>query len=94
MSAHSFSNWWSPHMARGDGTYNGHVIVKSYDLPKEHIGDEIVPVYWPRPIRWFFKQPRRYVQGGKVERDQIVMAAGKVFVSPATWDELMRRAPR
>jgi len=89
---HSFRNWHLPHMARGDFTYNGHVIVKSYNLPKEHIADEIAPVPWPWPIRLFVKRPRRFDRGAKVERDMIVMAAGKVFVSPATWEALRARA--
>lgn len=97
---YSFSNWRRPHMARGVAKMGKHVIVVSYDLPKKHIADEIVREEWPWWIEWpalafgnswFTNWPRRYVRGAKVERDMIVMAAGKTFVSPATWDWLQQK---
>lgn len=92
----SFNDWRRPHMARGEFTYRGHVIVISRNLPMEHIADEIEPV-WPHPlvrgarmILGLSDRPVCFERRGKIEREQIVMAAGKVFMSAATWDSLAK----
>jgi hypothetical protein len=84
--------WRRPYTARGDFMWGGMAVVVSHDLPREHIADEIVPVYWPRPIRWLWAWPRKFRPGSRVERDQAFMAAGKLFVPPAM-AEAMRNAP-
>lgn len=87
-----FNDWNSPYMARGDFVFAGMAIVISEHLQKEYVGDQIIPRHWvirllarwmPRPLR-----PSGFSRGAKIERDQIVQAAGKTFVSPATWEYL------
>src|SRR4029077_9469434 len=93
----SISDWRKPHMPRGNFMLGDMAVVISHALPKEHVADEIRRVDWPWWIewpalafgnQWFTNWPRRFVQGAKIERDQIVMAAGKIFMSPATWETL------
>lgn len=89
-----------PHMARGTHSIGGMPVVVTPHMPREHAGHEIVPrprvvrclrivQYVPfvrrMPKRWW---PRWYRVGKRIEREQFFIAAGKLFCSPAGFQEL------
>lgn len=84
-------------MAAGDRMLGGMAVVLSPNVPRLHVGDEIVPVprHWLR--RWFYLSlhgsepaPRGFVRGRPIEHEQVVYAAGKLFVSELGYQQLRR----
>lgn len=78
-------------------TFGGMNVVVSEHLPKEHVGDEIKPV-WPHPF-WFWLRrllgrekpwPVFYRRGAKIEHDIAYQMGGKMFVTQAMFRELQR----
>lgn len=82
-----------PHMARGTHMLGGMSIVVTPHLPKHHIGDSIAPKPWL--VRWLLRWvPRRwrapwYRVGARIDEDQFIVAAGKLFCTPATYAALL-----
>lgn len=81
-----------PHMARGTHVLGGMVFVVSPHIPKLHVATMIEPK--PPLVRLLLRLvPRRcrplwYRIGAKMEEEQFIMAAGKVFCTPAGWHAL------
>lgn len=84
----AFQLWQHPYMARGDFMFGGMAVVIS-DVPKKHVGDKIVPRH--PVVRWLarfrFLRVSAFLPGAKIEEEQVLQAAGKLFMSPAAWEE-------
>jgi hypothetical protein len=87
-----FRDWRRPAMARGHYMLGRQAVVIS-DVPKLHIADEII--YRQPIIRWLcrFHLVRRlglrpFLPGPTIEEEQIIIAAGKLFMTAAAWQEL------
>ncbi len=64
----------------------------SHHLQKEEIGTHI---YWAHPIiQWLaqYLPIRRYVVGGPIEQEQVVIVGSKMFMSPSMWMTFKRDA--
>lgn len=91
LSSKNFSNLMRPHIAL---VYKGTPVTISENLPKEHVGDEIIPVMPFIIMRWFLKllrrpiHPKRYERGLKIEEERIVQIAGKLIMSERMWQQL------
>ncbi len=97
MRLDNFNDYRKPHMARGDFMLGGMAVVISPNLPKHHIGDEVIPVMPSWPIRWLLRVLRRPIvayrfrQGQKIEDERAFQMSGKLFMSPAMWARLQAR---
>ncbi len=90
-----------PHMARATHMIAGIPVVVTPLLPLDHIGHAITPksARVRRFLRWVPRRwrPRWYRVDARLEHEQFVMAAGKLFCTPAGYQLLKagkaRRAP-
>lgn len=76
----------------------GNVVVVS-NVPRLHVGDEIVPRH--PTVRWLSRfrlvralGVRPFLPGPRIEEEQVVCTAGKLFVSPKGWEQLMEATRR
>jgi hypothetical protein len=97
----SFNNFNFPHMAAGTQMWGGKAVVISPNVPKFHAADELVPVMPSRLfcfLFWLFDgrppRPLRFRAGKKIEHEQVFEMQGKLFMSPAAWDALVKESRR
>jgi len=97
MRLDSFNDYRKPHMARGDFMLGGMAVVISPNLPRKHVGDQVIPVMPSKPVQFLLRLLRRPIvayrfrQGAKIEEEQAVQMQGKLFMSPAMWASLSKR---
>lgn len=97
MERNSFNDYRKPYKARGDFMWGGEAVVISPNLPRLHIGDEIVPIMPGRFRAWLLRLfrrpilPRRFKRGAPIEQERAFRAAGKLFISPRMLAELQAR---
>ena len=84
-----------PYMARGDYVIGGQVVVIDNSVPRLHIADEIVPRNaLVRFFARFIPGISAFRRGEKLEEEQIITAAGKMFMTSRAYDYLCRSTPR
>lgn len=95
----SFNDFNFPAMACGDFMYGGMAVVISPNVPREHVGDELIPVphfILYRAVYWLMTgnsaPPKRFRPGARIEREQYFRSAGKLFMTEQGWTELKASA--
>lgn len=82
-------------MARGDYLLGGQVIVIDDSVPRLHVADEIVPRNaLVRFFARFIPGLSAFRRGEKLEEEQIITAAGKMFMTSLAYDYLCKSMPR
>jgi hypothetical protein len=73
----SFNHFNHPYMARGQFMFRGLAVVISPNVPREHIGHELIPV-----PRWFlYRAVYWLLAGARIEREQYFTMGGKTFMT-------------